>query len=297
MIRREAVLALFFSLLVNGGILGVGAYFYQAMSALSLTQTAGSDQVFSVFTLDIMASSSREETPLTRSLPEEITERVPKSHVERIDSNSKVTMPENLEMQDSLKMPADNPSSTPKVMSTNAGNPDWQVATLSEKMPEQMPEARLQKEMPEKASESATTKPRAETSTKPITKPITRPTAKTAEEAKPAPREKTADNSPSSRSSSARQGDQFVTQISQEVSARIEGCYPEASKRRGEEGVVRVSIVHAGNRLQARLTQSSGFSRLDRCAVMAVERAITGLKKDDVPASGFSLKPIRFQLR
>lgn len=293
MIRREAVLALFFSLLVNGGILGVGAYFYQAMPALSLTQTAGSDQVFSVFTLDIMASSSREETPLTRSLPEEITERVSKSHVERIDSNSKDAMPENPQMQNSPKIPADNPSSTPKVMSANAGNPDWQVATL----PEQMPEARLQKEMPEKASESAATKPRAETSTKPITRPITRPTTKTAEEAKPAPREKPADNSPSSSASSARQGDQFVAQISQEVSARIEGCYPEASKRRGEEGVVRVSIVHTGNRLQARLTQSSGFSRLDRCAVMAVERAITGLKKDDVPASGLSLKPIRFQLR
>lgn len=293
MIRREAVLALFFSLLVNGGILGVGAYFYQAMPALSLTQTAGSDQAFSVFTLDLMASSSREEMPLTRSLPEEITERVPKSHVERIDSNSKVTMPENPQMQNSPKIPADNPVSAPKVISTNAGNPDWQVATLSEKMPEQMPEARLQKEMPEKVSESAATKPRAETTTKPITRSI----AKTAEEAKSAPREKPADNSPSSSASSARQGDQFVAQISQEVSARIEGCYPEASKRRGEEGVVRVSIVHTGNRLQARLTQSSGFSRLDRCAVTAVERAITGLKKDDVPASGLSLKPIRFQLR
>lgn len=293
MIRREAVLALFFSLLVNGGILGVGAYFYQAMPALSLTQTAGSDQAFSVFTLDLMASSSREEMPLTRSLPEEITESIPESRVEQIQDNSKVAMPENPQMQNSPKIPADNPSSTPKVMSANAGNPDWQVATL----PEQMPEARLQKEMPEKVSESAATKPRAETSTKPITKPITRPTAKTAEEVKPAPREKPADNSPSSRSSSARQGDQFVTQISQEVSARIEGCYPEASKRRGEEGVVRVSIVHAGNRLQAKLTQSSGFSRLDRCAVTAVERAITGLKKDDVPASGLSLKPIRFQLR
>lgn len=289
MIRREAVLALFFSLLVNGGILGGGAYFYQAMPALSLTQTAGSDQVFSVFTLDIMASSSREETPLTRSLPEEITESVPESRVEQITDNSKDAMRENLQMQNSPKIPADNPVSAPKVISTNAGNPDWQVATL----PEQMPEARLQKEMPEKASESAATKPRAETTTKPITRSI----AKTAEEAKSAPREKPADNSPSSSASSARQGDQFVAQISQEVSARIEGCYPEASKRRGEEGVVRVSIVHTGNRLQARLTQSSGFSRLDRCAVMAVERAITGLKKDDVPASGLSLKPIRFQLR
>lgn len=289
MIRREAVLALFFSLLVNGGILGVGAYFYQAMPALSLTQTAGSDQAFSVFTLDLMASSSREEMPLTSSLPEEITESIPESRVEQIQDNSKVAMPENPQMQNSPKIPADNPSSIPKVMSTNAGNPDWQVAIL----PEQMPEARLQKEMPERANESAATKPRAETSTK----PITRPTAKTAEEVKPAPREKPADNSPSSRSSSARQGDQFVTQISQEVSARIEGCYPEASKRRGEEGVVRVSIVHAGNRLQAKLTQSSGFSRLDRCAVTAVERAITGLKKDDIPASGLSLKPIRFQLR
>src|SRR5699024_609156 len=60
----------------------------------------------------------------------------------------------------------------------------------------------------------------------------------------------------------------------------IESCYPEISRRRGEEGIVQINLYinHQGQMERTEITQSSGYARLDRCAEQAVNKVLRGEK-------------------
>ncbi len=78
----------------------------------------------------------------------------------------------------------------------------------------------------------------------------------------------------------------------------IESCYPEISRRRGEEGIVRINLYinHQGQMERTEITQSSGYARLDRCAEQAVNKALRGEKLNRA-AGVLALPPIHFRLR
>ena len=97
--------------------------------------------------------------------------------------------------------------------------------------------------------------------------------------------------------SEGRRGDQFAQALMNTILHNIEGCYPEASKRRGEEGVVELALQRVGETIEVILLKSSGYGRLDRCAITSVERALKKSQIKELPAKRVKLKPIRFQLR
>ena len=78
----------------------------------------------------------------------------------------------------------------------------------------------------------------------------------------------------------------------------IESCYPEISRRRGEEGIVRINLYinHQGHMERTEIMQSSGYARLDRCAEQAVNKALRGEKLNRA-AGVLALPPIHFRLR
>lgn len=94
-----------------------------------------------------------------------------------------------------------------------------------------------------------------------------------------------------------RSGDQFAQDLMNSILQHIEGCYPEASKRRGEQGVVELILQAKGAEIQVVLVKSSGYPRLDRCAMASVERALKKSNIKTLPQKTIKLKPIRFQLR
>ncbi|OYQ75692.1 energy transducer TonB [Wohlfahrtiimonas sp. G9077] len=84
------------------------------------------------------------------------------------------------------------------------------------------------------------------------------------------------------------------------IDRNIDRCYPLISRRRGEQGrvVVRIFVNEKGALVNKKVVQSSGFSRLDRCAL----DAITDLKvkpaiKGGKAASSHFDQPIEFRLR
>ena len=78
----------------------------------------------------------------------------------------------------------------------------------------------------------------------------------------------------------------------------IESCYPEISRRRGEEGIVRINLYinHQGQMERTEIMQSSGYARLDRCAEQAVNSALRGERLNRA-AGILALPPIHFRLR
>lgn len=97
--------------------------------------------------------------------------------------------------------------------------------------------------------------------------------------------------------SEGRSGDQFAQSLMNTILYNIEGCYPEASKRRGEEGTVELALQLKGGHIEVIVLKSSGYGRLDRCAITSVERALKKSQIKELPAKRVKLKPIRFQLR
>lgn len=92
-------------------------------------------------------------------------------------------------------------------------------------------------------------------------------------------------------------GDQFAQSLMSSILHNIEGCYPEASKRRGEEGAVELALQLKNGNIEVILLKSSGYGRLDRCAIRSVEKALEKSQIKEVPSKRIKLKPIRFQLR
>ncbi|WP_169727758.1 TonB family protein [Ignatzschineria larvae DSM 13226] len=144
-------------------------------------------------------------------------------------------------------------------------------------------------------TESATTAPLKPTS-KSISKPTQSPAqSKNSGELKAGRREGSGDIN--SMSAAPVQGDPLADRLTGGIHRSIQGCYPEASKRRGEEGVVYIRLQRQGDRIVPQLEESSGFPRLDRCALESVSKAVQSLPATQIPAQGLRLKPIRFQLR
>lgn len=67
----------------------------------------------------------------------------------------------------------------------------------------------------------------------------------------------------------------FVKGVMQQLKPLIQHCYPELSRRRGEEGRVELTLeLRAKGDFYLSLRRSSGFSRLDRCAIEAITDAL-----------------------
>ncbi|GGZ79815.1 hypothetical protein GCM10007161_09230 [Ignatzschineria indica] len=97
--------------------------------------------------------------------------------------------------------------------------------------------------------------------------------------------------------SEGRSGDLFAQSLMNTILYNIEGCYPEASKRRGEEGTVELALQLKGGHIEVIVLKSSGYGRLDRCAIASVEKALKKSQMKELPSQRIKLKPIRFQLR
>ncbi len=83
------------------------------------------------------------------------------------------------------------------------------------------------------------------------------------------------------------------------ISAAINACYPSASRRMSEEGrvVVTITIDAAGKAGAMRVSQSSGFERLDGAAECVIRRLpFDPGKRDGQPIEAQATLPIIFKL-
>ena len=83
------------------------------------------------------------------------------------------------------------------------------------------------------------------------------------------------------------------------ISAAINACYPSASRRLSEEGrvVVTITIDAAGKAGAMRVSQSSGFERLDGAAECVIRRLpFDPGKRDGQPVEAQATLPIVFKL-
>ncbi|MBS7827308.1 energy transducer TonB [Wohlfahrtiimonas chitiniclastica] len=84
------------------------------------------------------------------------------------------------------------------------------------------------------------------------------------------------------------------------IDRNINRCYPLISRRRGEQGrvIVRIFVNEKGALVNKKVVQSSGFSRLDRCALDAITdlKVKPAIKGGKAVSSHFD-QPIEFRLR
>lgn len=160
---------------------------------------------------------------------------------------------------------------------------------------------------PSKAPESNNTDPKTPESKKTELKPHTKSHTKPLAEKKPVTRSQTTKTKANQQKKGAKHagavqvGFQTPAQrhgIEGRILRGIESCYPEISRRRGEEGIVRINLYinHQGQMERTEITQSSGYARLDRCAEQAVNKALRGEKLNRA-AGVLALPPIHFRLR
>lgn len=160
---------------------------------------------------------------------------------------------------------------------------------------------------PSKAPESNNTDPKTPESKKTELKPHTKSHTKPPAEKKPVTRSQTTKTKANQQKKGAKHAG--VVQVGFQTPAQrhgiegrilrgIESCYPEISRRRGEEGIVRINLYinHQGQMERTEITQSSGYARLDRCAEQAVNKALRGEKLNRA-AGVLALPPIHFRLR
>ncbi len=97
------------------------------------------------------------------------------------------------------------------------------------------------------------------------------------------------------------QGREIAQSIERSIYHYLASCYPESSKRRGEEGVAELSITIAKGRLQqVNLLKSTQYRRLDQCAQTALKAAGEKALQEGVYShfdGVIKVRPIRFQLR
>lgn len=264
------LLALLLSLMLNAGILMLGLSFYQAQE-LTLSQSAGSQTPVMDFTLEIVVSESSAHKALNREVvmrqDDEETHAVENDVIkndERESSGPIFTVDKKHDQADFLRMniPVLDRIAPANLTEINERlvNEDSLAVNRQQVIHKPLVESRKQENYPQKDP-----KFKAE--------------------------------SEKSVNLQARSGDQFATELAAKIHAQIEGCYPESSKRRGEEGVVQLMITKDPQKLSVMMIKSSGFNRLDRCAISAVEKLLSTLNIQEVPAAGIHLKPIRFQLR
>ncbi|MHC5225618.1 TonB family protein [Ignatzschineria sp. LJL83] len=278
-------LALILSVSLNGLIVFWGAKTYRS-EVLAISQNAGSDFTAMEFTLAVVASSAHHEVDHNAGDhddqdAEEDLEKLLKENIQRNDERV-------------VDKPAGD---TDKIIAVETSNPD---ATFVNEFPSEeiKSQENSQNQENSKAQENVTkqetSKPQTKVGSSSVSKPSVTPKPQNTQNPQSPQSPKNAQNS---TVATARSGDQFALELASNIHSRIEGCYPESSKRRGEEGIVFLKILNQNAQLSVEIIQSSGFKRLDRCAVSAVEKILPALKIQEVPASGITLKPIRFQLR
>ena len=276
------ILALLLSLILNAGILILGIRLYQAQ-VLPLSQVAGNYHSTMLFTLDIAASESGSENPW-------------KEDTLRVIDDESFTEPVGKSLEEMKELSEERVS---KSLMTTQEKSDTRFLVNEERMVD------AEGENIPKSAESALSSRQELEKSEVVTSPtILQPPLEMAKSERDNRREVTVENSSSiqgvaqsSRETVARSGDQFAADWAANIHSQIEGCYPESSKRRGEEGVVTLQIVKGSHDLSVVIVKSSGFKRLDRCAISAVEKLLKSVTAEDVPASVIQLKPIRFQLR
>lgn len=267
---RVKLLALLLSLMLNAGILLVGLSFYQAQE-LALSQVAGSQTQQMDFTLEIVASTPSKNASLDLKTAVEDDE-----DLKSVEDESRKTSLQSMPLADkeygavdliALKEPAIE-QVLPKASEVG------EISSIDDML---------------EIEPSLITNPKTE-----LSKPLE---ARKLEAQKLEERRQVVKTEAErSRNLQARTGDQFASELAVKIHAQIKGCYPESSKRRGEEGVVRLMIAKDQQSLSVMMIESSGFKRLDRCAISAVEKILSSIDIQEVPATGIDLKPIRFQL-
>lgn len=269
MIRWELLFGWLLSLGLNFGFLLWGISLFVDSDALYLRQSAGSNNAVSIMTVELIASQKgRFEDQKTRQLVAPTTEQVDSPAVinqERMLLSH--AFESQQKSQQNLQSRANSVSNKARENHTRQEDSGKKASDNNDQMPAQNKTTSENSKFPAKAA------------------------------AVDADSDSRKGHSIDQAASMARSGDQFAAEVAMKIQSQIQGCYPEASKRRGEEGVVYLRITRQGNQLSVQVVRSSGYSRLDRCAISAVEKSISKLTAERVPLQGISLKPIRFQLQ
>lgn len=281
-------LALLLSLILNAGILLLGIKLYQSQT-IALSQVAGSQVSTTVFTMEIIASSPQLESSLKELDLEEVLDVALEEPLEKIFEKDSDNESAN-SSEDHGEKPVENSLSTIEEEMIVAKKSDREMM---------MPAKLSDTETVEKIQTEHEKREQAESSKNVVAKSQTSVKENLQKTARKEPIQKQSENQNLSTATQARSGDEFAAELADKIYSQIEGCYPEASKRRGEEGIVRLKIINHHNQLSVEMIQSSGFARLDRCAISAVEKLLKSIDPNIVPVAieGIELKPIRFQLR
>ena len=305
-------LALILSVSLNGLIVFWGVTTYRS-EVLAISQNAGSDSTAMEFTLAVVASSAHHDVDNNagdhdgkdaaedvEKLPQEdellentaMLETFERDHPQRNDESIVEKFAGDMSK-------TENAGNTDNIIVVETAHQDAQLVNESQSEEIKSQQRRETQEHPQKQQnitkqETSTSQTRTDSSntsnnlkSQTVLKPHNTQSQNT----------KNSQNAQNSAIATTRSGDQFALELASNIHSRIEGCYPESSKRRGEEGIVFLKILNQNGQLSVEIIKSSGFKRLDRCAVSAVEKILPALKLQEVPVSGITLKPIRFQLR
>jgi len=140
------------------------------------------------------------------------------------------------------------------------------------------------------------------TSTAPVTSPV-EPVAPPPPVKTPAPARVASPVAPVTSAVSATTPPRLVAlgnELSVNCSERTPPVYPKQSVRLGEHGktVLQVELNEAGNVISAVVKSSSGFSRLDEAAIIAVKSwSCTPAKRNGVAVRSTALQPFNFTLK
>jgi protein TonB len=92
----------------------------------------------------------------------------------------------------------------------------------------------------------------------------------------------------------------MASELSVVCPERAAAAYPQLSRRLGESGtvVLRVELDEQGNVTDARVSNSSGFARLDDAAVAAVRGwRCTPASRNGQNVRGFAVQPFKFVIQ
>lgn len=85
-----------------------------------------------------------------------------------------------------------------------------------------------------------------------------------------------------------------IRSVQRALNMLIDPCYPRRSRERGEEGRAELALHKVGEQIHVVLIESTGFRRLDRCAIEAVESALKRSQlREEILQSGLEEIPLR----
>ena len=274
-------MGLMFSLGLNLGILGWGLALLSQQETWHLkNQAAGSDTAISQMMLAVVASQSGSELDKKTARADVLARREVSSDL-LVKSEPKV-----------FDKPPQNEMLFPEVTSSQETNPEWKSANTIENNAQKS----LGKEVQSREINIKRPHEKQNASGPASNRNVIERNIESGVESSTDEIDLKKESNTNQQASTARSGDKFAVDIEKTVSSNIQGCYPEASKRRGEEGVVIVYITKASEGVEVKVLESSGYARLDRCAISAVQKSLSTINAVDIPVQGIRLKPIRFRL-